>query len=585
MTLDDINIVPPGARIKVIGVGGGGGNAVNTMIKSSLEGVDFITCNTDIQALRFSLAEKKIQIGKELTRGLGAGADPDVGREAAIEDREELSKAIMGADMVFITAGMGGGTGTGAASIVAQIAREQGALTVAVVTKPFNFEGKRRRRHAEEGIKRLRESVDTLITIPNQRLLLIGNDDLSMIEAFKMADAVLVNAVRGISDIINIPGTINVDFADVKTVMSSMGQALMGIGRAKGPQRASEAARMAICSPLLEDIDIEGATGILINITAGTMVKLNEIRSACEIVQEAAHEDANIIFGAVIDESLGDEMRVTVIATGFPADKDDDLERPLYGKDSVQRVSSQKSPTQKDSDDKMLKLAPTNHHNLSNEIPLCPEPKKDPVLETLLTSTQEASPPLRNYQETQELAQWTLDHSASPSLLLADSAFSFDLETPAENPHDSSQQMGDAYEPISQNSPEFAAESKKGATSVISNPSDDFMNSFVDQLNNMMSEANLDDTILLSQEVTKGTEQVKLEELSPIREGATSGNIVADTINFRTKDSSLFREFDDKVDDVMAFNDRINAIQKQSNQDDLDIPAFLRHGNPNLILE
>jgi cell division protein FtsZ len=323
MTFDPENLAPPGAKIKVIGVGGGGSNAVNTMIRSKLEGVDFIVCNTDVQALRFSLADTKIQVGKELTRGLGAGADPDIGRDAALEDRHEIQQFLDGADMVFITAGMGGGTGTGGAAVVAQIARELGALTVAVVTKPFGFEGKRRRKHAEAGIARLRECVDTLITIPNQRLLQVAAPDLSMIEAFKMADDVLVNAVRGISDIINIPGTVNVDFADVKTVMSCMGHALMGIGGAMGPSRAVEAAKKAICSPLLEDVDIEGATGILINITAGSDVTLMEVNEACSVVQEAAHEDANIIFGAVIDETLGDEIRVTVIATGFPVENQD----------------------------------------------------------------------------------------------------------------------------------------------------------------------------------------------------------------------------------------------------------------------
>jgi cell division protein FtsZ len=320
MTYDPQNLTPPGAKIKVIGVGGGGGNAINTMIRSGLEGVDFVSCNTDVQSLRFSLAPAKIQVGKELTRGLGAGADPDVGRDAALEDRHEIQELLTGADMVFITAGMGGGTGTGGASVVAQIARELGALTVAVVTKPFQFEGNRRRRHAEAGVARLRECVDTLITIPNQRLLQVAAPGLSMIDAFKMADEVLVNAVRGISDIINIPGTVNVDFADVKTVMSCMGHALMGIGHAVGEKRAVEAARMAVSSPLLEDIDIEGATGILINITAGANVTLMEVNEACSIIQEAAHEDANIIFGAVIDETLGDQIRVTVIATGFPVD-------------------------------------------------------------------------------------------------------------------------------------------------------------------------------------------------------------------------------------------------------------------------
>ena len=310
-----------GAKIKVVGVGGGGGNAVNTMIRSGLEGVDFIVANTDAQALKASLAPHKIQLGKELTKGLGAGADPDIGRDAALEDRIELQEFLSDADMVFITAGMGGGTGTGAAAVVAQIARELGALTVAVVTKPFAFEGKRRRKHAEQGVARLRECVDTLITIPNQRLLQVATPDLSMLDAFKLADNVLVNAVRGISDIINTPGLINVDFADVKTVMSSMGHALMGIGYGTGAERALSAARQAISSPLLEDVDIEGATGILINITAGTNVSIMEVNNACMVIQEAAHDDANIIFGAVIDETLGDEIRITVIATGFPVEE------------------------------------------------------------------------------------------------------------------------------------------------------------------------------------------------------------------------------------------------------------------------
>ncbi len=315
---DTENLVPPGAKIKVIGIGGGGGNAVNTMIRTGIEGVEFITANTDVQSLRFSLAERKIQIGKELTRGLGAGADPDIGRDAMLEDRHAISEALQGSNMVFVTAGMGGGTGTGGAAIAAQIAREQGALTVAVVTKPFSFEGKRRQKYAEEGIRRLEECVDTLITIPNQRLLEVSSPELSMIDAFRMADNVLVNAVKGISDIINVPGNLNVDFADVKTVMSSMGQALMGIGVGEGPNRAKEAAQRAISSPLLEDVSIEGATGILINITASESLGIREVNEACSLIQEAAHEDANIIFGTVIDESVGDQIRVTVIATGFP---------------------------------------------------------------------------------------------------------------------------------------------------------------------------------------------------------------------------------------------------------------------------
>ncbi len=315
----DSPINSPGAKIKVIGVGGGGTNAVNTMIRSKIDCVDFICANTDVQSLKAALAPTKIQIGKDLTKGLGAGSNPDVGRDAALENRHELNEALAGTEMVFITAGMGGGTGTGAAAIAAKIARERGALTVAVVTRPFLFEGKRRQKNADLGIERLKEQVDNLLVIPNEQLLKLATPELTMLDAFKMADSILVNAVRGISDIINIPGTINVDFADVRTVMAGMGQSMMGIGVASGENRAVRAAQQAIYSPLLEDIDIEGASGILINITAGSQVALMEISQACSIVQEAAHEDANIIFGTVIDEKLSDEIRVTVIATGFPA--------------------------------------------------------------------------------------------------------------------------------------------------------------------------------------------------------------------------------------------------------------------------
>lgn len=305
------------AVIKVIGVGGGGGNAINTMIESGLTGVEFIAANTDVQALQSNLASIKIQLGRELTKGLGAGANPDVGRDAALEDKAIIQEVLSGADMVFVTAGMGGGTGTGAAPIIAQVARELGALTVGVVTKPFSFEGKRRKNHCEGGIGNLQACVDTLITIPNQRLLSIASPSMSMLDGFKLADEVLLNAVKGISDIINIPGRVNVDFADVRTIMSEMGMALMGIGTAEGPTRATDAARSAINSPLLEDVDIEGATGILINITGSSNLTLHEISEASTLIQEAVHEEANIIFGAVIDESMRDTIRVTVIATGF----------------------------------------------------------------------------------------------------------------------------------------------------------------------------------------------------------------------------------------------------------------------------
>ncbi len=305
------------ARIKVVGVGGGGGNALNTMIQSGLDGVEFIAANTDMQALEANFAPTKIQLGPALTKGLGAGANPDVGRKAALEDVQRVSEALEGADMVFITAGMGGGTGTGGAPIIAQIARDLGALTVGVVTKPFLFEGKRRMRNADSGIDELGASVDTIITIPNQKLLVLDDDDMSLLEAFRRADDVLVQAVRGISDLITHSGMINVDFADVKTIMSNMGRALMGTGYGKGDRRALEAAEMAINSPLLDEVSVEGATGILINFTAGPDVRLKEINEAASLVQQEAHEDANIIFGLVTDMDMGDVVKVTVIATGF----------------------------------------------------------------------------------------------------------------------------------------------------------------------------------------------------------------------------------------------------------------------------
>ena len=305
------------ATIKVIGVGGGGGNAINTMIECNIHGVEFVAANTDRQALAANLAPVKIQLGQALTKGLGAGANPDVGREAALEDRENIAAALEGADMVFVTAGMGGGTGTGAAPVIATIARELGALSVGVVTKPFFFEGNRRRRHAEAGIISLRDSVDTLITLPNQRLLSITEESTSMMDAFKKVDEVLLNAVQGISDLITFHGIVNVDFADVRTIMSDQGMALMGSGRAAGPRRALDAATQAVSSPLLEDVSIDGATGILINVTGGSGMTLHEIHMASSLIQEAADDDANIIFGSVIDENMGDELKVTVIATGF----------------------------------------------------------------------------------------------------------------------------------------------------------------------------------------------------------------------------------------------------------------------------
>jgi len=287
------------------------------MIHGGLEGVDFIAANTDMQALKANQSAIKIQLGGATTRGLGAGANPEVGRSSALEDRELIAEAISGADMVFVTAGMGGGTGTGAAPIIADIAKSQGALTVGVVTKPFAFEGKRRRRQAEEGIIELREAVDTLITIPNQRLLAIADENTTLLDAFRKADEVLYNAVQGISDLITTSGLVNVDFADVRTIMSARGMALMGSGYADGPDRAVEAANQAVHSPLLEEVSIEGARGILINVTAGPGMTLHEINEAVYLIQEAADEDANIIFGSVIEERMGSAMKITVIATGF----------------------------------------------------------------------------------------------------------------------------------------------------------------------------------------------------------------------------------------------------------------------------
>jgi cell division protein FtsZ len=305
------------ARIKVIGCGGSGGNAVNTMINFGLEGVEFVVVNTDAQALGASAAPLKLPIGASVTRGLGAGADPEKGRKAALEDVTRIKEIIAGADMIFVTAGMGGGTGTGAAPVIAQLAREEGCLTVGVVTKPFFFEGKQRARRAELGLAMLSEHVDTLITIPNQKLLSLGDEDLSFVDAFRKADEVLYQAIKGISDLITQNGIVNVDFADVKTVMSNMGRALMGTGCAKGQGRARLAAEMAITSPLLDNISVEGATGVLINIVGGPDMRMREIEEAATLVQEQAHEDANIIFGATIDENMGEMIKVTVIATGF----------------------------------------------------------------------------------------------------------------------------------------------------------------------------------------------------------------------------------------------------------------------------
>jgi cell division protein FtsZ len=334
------------AKIKVIGLGGGGSNAINRMMEARFTGVEFIVANTDVQALRASPAPVKLQLGARLTMGLGAGADPEVGKNAALEDRDQIKKLLDGADMVFVTAGLGGGTGTGSAPIVAATAKEMGILTVAVVTKPFAFEGRRRSLQAEAGLAELRSVVDTLITIPNQRLLAVVDRGTPIVEAFKVADTVLLQAVQGISDLILVPGLINLDFADVRTIMSGMGMALMGAGVGKGEHRALDAAQKAIASPLLDETSIEGARGILINFTGGSDLSLHEVEEAARIVQEAAHEESHIIFGAVIDPSLQDEVRITVIATGFTERKEGSL--PSGKVVEMQRAPRPGAPPSKD---------------------------------------------------------------------------------------------------------------------------------------------------------------------------------------------------------------------------------------------
>src|SRR5579864_6500538 len=322
------------ANIKVIGVGGGGGNAVNRMIEAGIKGVEFLVTNTDVQAMHTSKAARKIQIGAKLTKGLGAGANPEVGKQAALEDTDQILEALSGADMIFITTGMGGGTGTGAAPIVASLAAELGALTVAVVTKPFSFEGKKRMNQAERGLNELKECVDTVITIPNERLLETLERGTSLFDAFRIADDILRQAVQGISDLIIVPGLINLDFADVKTVMAGMGMALMGTGTAAGENRAIEAAKKAISSRLLEDGSIQGARGVLINITGGQDLLLHEVSEASSIIHDAADPEANIIFGAVLDERMKGEVKITVIATGFDrqAEAGGIAEVPVAGK-------------------------------------------------------------------------------------------------------------------------------------------------------------------------------------------------------------------------------------------------------------
>jgi cell division protein FtsZ len=384
------------AVIKVIGVGGGGVNAINRMIEVGLKGVEFIAINTDAQALLMSDADVKLDVGRELTRGLGAGANPAVGRKAAEDHREEIEEVLKGADMVFVTAGEGGGTGTGGAPVVANIARSLGALTIGVVTRPFTFEGRRRANQAEDGIAELREEVDTLIVIPNDRLLSISDRQVSVLDAFKSADQVLLSGVQGITDLITTPGLINLDFADVKSVMSEAGSALMGIGSARGDDRAVAAAEMAISSPLLE-ASIDGARGVLLSISGGSDLGLFEINEAAQLVSEAAHPEANIIFGAVIDDALGDEVRVTVIAAGF------DGGQPPARRDNILSASStakrdEPAPVQRESSRSVGGLGSVPVREEPPAVPVEPAPlATDSPLSTVNPT---AVPPARPYPDT-----------------------------------------------------------------------------------------------------------------------------------------------------------------------------------------
>lgn len=571
MAFDPQEVSAPGAKIKVIGVGGGGTNAVSTMIRSNIEGVEFIAANTDVQSLRFALAPKKLQIGKELTKGLGAGADPDIGRDAALEDRHELQETLVGSDMVFVTAGMGGGTGTGGASIVSQIARENGALTVGVVTKPFAFEGKRRKKHAEIGIAKLKEQVDTLVVIPNDRLLKIATPDLSMLEAFKMADTVLVNAVRGISDIINVPGTINVDFADVKTVMSCMGQALMGIGIARGENRAKEAALKAISSPLLEDVDIEGATGILINISAGEKISLIEINEACSIIEEAAHEDANIIFGAVIDEDMSDDIRITVIATGFPTTEEEDYVVPAQNSRSSFKNRS---------------------FGASKNVPQNPSPRPPSPVSTFTKGsidTSDTSPSSEPPSSPSISETWDSQNPDEPFTKdFSSISDENDLNLKTINP--------DPFGFSKEDSVSSEANDKDSEPRVeTSTPEGSFEDSMRDEPNVDLdfypSALNQErKTFTPSNEVSTPTtfaarnsqNDSNFESFDSLTQNNqnTSG---VESDNFFTKDRSDFaNDIDKRIDEALELAEKVRSLDRK--EDDLDIPSFLRNTGKNFDL-
>ena len=416
--------VPHGARIKVIGVGGGGGNAVNRMISARVEGVEFIVANTDRQALQLSQAPVKLQLGTKLTSGLGAGANPDVGRKAALEDSEKIIEALEGADMVFVTAGLGGGTGTGAAPVIASLASEMGALTVAVVTRPFAFEGKRRMAQSERGMQELLDSVDTMIVIPNEKLLAVAKD-AGFFESFRIADDVLRQGVQGISDIITIPGIINRDFADVKTTMAGMGYAVMGTAVRGGANRAVEAAQAAMASPLLEDGAIDGARGILINISGSSSLKLSEVNEASTLIQNAAHEEANIIFGAVLDENMGDEVKITVIATGFRKEMPERRERMLNAalqQAAIPRVEVTASARPRFASEDFEDPTPSvPARRVFVEVPAYSEPEQQPIeAEPVYQPAHAAADSFEAQLPLEEVAVAVAEPPAHPETILAD---------------------------------------------------------------------------------------------------------------------------------------------------------------------
>jgi cell division protein FtsZ len=576
MTFEPNETPNPGAIIKVIGVGGGGTNAVTSMINENISGVEFFSANTDVQSLRTALAPGKIQLGKELTKGLGAGSDPDIGREAALEDRYEIQEALSGADMVFVTAGMGGGTGTGSAAIISQIARELGALTVGVVTKPFAFEGKRRRKHSLIGIERLKEHVDTLITIPNQKLLQVVKPNISMIDAFKMADGILVNAVRGISDIINIPGTINVDFADVKTIMSSMGQALMGIGIAGGENRAIEAANQAICSPLLEDVDIEGATGILINITAGENISLLEVNEACMVIQEAAHEDANVIFGTVLDPNAGDQIQITVIATGFPNEQEDDLSASSQQANKIiEDLSGINSfhTTQKSKTNSSL-ISPHNNPLYHKQTPLTKSSSYPPLTKSTLTNKPITNKqPLTNHTHKKTLsANTTNTHELNSTLsaptfkakepvFTSDKTFKETLQDTEQKPtqatRETSIDQGQST-PLSKTTPVSPFETNSNTTNSFTPTKQDTTEENLTTESNFYTEDRLDEQL-----TTENKESLSMETTKEK--------------NDTSLDHSLDHGLDQQIDEALKLAERIKTIDCKD--DDLDVPTFLRKEN------